>query len=77
MDEHTERDEPRGLPDVQELAEQVKEMIVKLGEENGANVAASVNLNGKGVSSVSSKQRIVQRDGKTETVTERIEKWNS
>lgn len=33
-----------GLPDVGSLAEQVREMIERLGEENGAEVSASVDL---------------------------------
>ena len=51
----------------------MKEMIEKLGKEKGANVAATVNLGGGGSASVSSHQRIVQRNGETETITERIE----
>lgn len=67
----------QGLPNVHELAEHVKEMIEQLGKEKGANIAASVNVGDAGKTSVSSKQRIVQRDGKTETITERIEERHS
>lgn len=65
-----------GLPDIDELADHVKEMIEKLGDEHGTNIAASVNR-GSGTTSVSSKQRIVQRNGETETITERSEHRSS
>ena len=67
----------QGLPDAHNLAEQVKDMVKKLGEEKSTNVASSLNVGGTGITSVSSKQRIVQRDGKTETITERTEHRSS
>ena len=67
----------QGLPDVHGLADQVKGLVEKLNEKDGANVASSINVGGTGKTSVSSKQRIVQRNGKTESITERTEHRSS
>ena len=77
MAEEGTGEKKHGLPDMEDLAEHVKAMIEKLGDESGTNIAASVNVAGEGQTSVSSKQRIVHRDGKTETVTERTEQESS
>ena len=52
------------------LRDELKKLIDSANHET-SNVASAINV-GKGDhrSSISSRQRIVQRDGKTETVTE-------
>lgn len=60
------------------LADELKTLVKKAVNENGANVAKAINVGGEGkTTSVSSKQKIVQRDGNTETVTERTEHKHS
>ena len=44
MADKTPGTEKHGLPDIEELADQVRLMIEKLGKENGAEVSASVDL---------------------------------
>ena len=54
--------------------EELKKKIKQTIDEGGANVASAVNVGSKGQhTSVSSRQRIVQRDGITTTTTERRE----
>ena len=52
------------------LKKKIKESI----DEGGANIASAINVGGKDRhTSVSSRQRIVQRDGVTTTTTEKWE----
>ena len=56
------------------FTEELKKKIKQTIDEGGANVASAVNVGGKGQrTSVSSHQRVVQRDGVTTTTTERRE----
>lgn len=56
------------------FAEELKKKIKDAVDHNGANIASSVNVGSKGQrTSVSARQRIVQRDGITTTTTERRE----
>jgi hypothetical protein len=56
------------------LREELKKKIKQSIDEGGANIASAVNVGSNGQhTSVSSHQRIVQRDGVTTTTTERRE----
>lgn len=60
------------------IADELKALVKKAVDENGANVAKAINVGGRGkTTSVSSKQKIVQRNGATETITERTEHKHS
>jgi len=56
------------------FAEELKKKIKDAARDDGVNIASSVNIGSKGQrTSVSSRQRVVQRDGITTTTTERRE----
>jgi hypothetical protein len=60
------------------LGDVLKQKIKEAVDEGGANVASAVNVGGTGRrTSVSSHQRIVQRDGVRTTITERREERDS
>ena len=56
------------------LREELKKKFKQAIDDGGANIASSFNVGGKGQrTSVSTRQRIVHRDGITTTTTERRE----
>ncbi len=60
-------DKHRSLKD--ELKRRIKDAV-----EDSSNIASAINVGGKGTrTSVSSRQRVVHRDGVTTTITERRE----
>ncbi len=57
------------------MGDELKKEIERAVSDSGStNKAVSVNVGKGSRTSVSSKQRVVQRDGRTETVEERIER---
>ena len=56
------------------FVEELKKKVKDAADQDGTNIASSVNIGSKGQrTSVSSRQRIVKRDGITTTTTERRE----
>ncbi len=56
------------------IREELKQKIKDAVDGGGSNIASAVNIGSKGErTSVSSHQRVVQRDGVTTTTTERRE----